>query len=104
MPRAVVLHVRWPEGYFTDKYPSSIIPGYIYSAKGEPLTFLSRLPYVPGHIVQLLLKILVGSWNHWSPQDFVPLDPQSMYLVFELGMVALRWHELLRLQICDLSL
>jgi hypothetical protein len=38
MPRAVVLHVRWPEGYFTDKYPSLVIPGYIYSAKGEPLT------------------------------------------------------------------
>jgi len=32
------LHVRWPEGYFTDKYPSLVIPGYIYSAKGEPLT------------------------------------------------------------------
>jgi hypothetical protein len=38
MPRVVVMHVRWPEGYFTDKYPLLVIPGYIYSAKGEPLT------------------------------------------------------------------
>jgi len=38
MPRVVVLHVRWPEGYFTDKYPSLVISSYVYSVKGEPLT------------------------------------------------------------------
>jgi hypothetical protein len=27
----------------TDKYPSLVIPGYIYSAKGEPLTTGSQL-------------------------------------------------------------
>ena len=37
MPRVVVLQVRWPEGYFTDKYPFGY-PRYIYSIKGEPLT------------------------------------------------------------------
>jgi len=38
MTRVVVLQVRWPEGYFTDKYPSLVISGYIYSVRGEPLT------------------------------------------------------------------
>jgi len=38
IPRVVVLHVRWPEGYFTDKYPSLVISSYVYSVKGEPLT------------------------------------------------------------------
>ena len=30
MPRVVVLHVRWPEGYFTDKYPFGYLK-YVYS-------------------------------------------------------------------------
>jgi hypothetical protein len=62
------------------------------------------LPCVPGHIVQFLLQILIGSWSRWSPKGFVPLVPQSSYLLFELGIVALRGQELLRLQVCDLSL
>jgi hypothetical protein len=36
MPRAVILHVSNPKT--TDKYPSLVIPGYIYSARREPLT------------------------------------------------------------------
>jgi hypothetical protein len=36
MSRAVVLHVNNPK--ITNKYPSLVIPGYIYSVKGEPLT------------------------------------------------------------------
>jgi len=38
MARVVVLQVRWPEGYFTDKYPVGY-PRYIYSVKEEPLTW-----------------------------------------------------------------
>jgi hypothetical protein len=40
MPRIGIMHVRWPEGYFTDKDPSLVILGYIYSVKGKPLTIL----------------------------------------------------------------
>jgi hypothetical protein len=46
MARAGVLHVRWPEGYFTDKDPSLVIPGYIYSVKGEPLTRKALLAFI----------------------------------------------------------
>jgi len=42
MARVVVLHVRWPEGYFTDKYPSLVISGYVYSIRREPLTVKSQ--------------------------------------------------------------
>jgi hypothetical protein len=43
MPRAAVLHLRRPEGYLTEKYPSLTIPGYIYSARGKPITMRDRL-------------------------------------------------------------
>jgi hypothetical protein len=40
----------------TDKYPSLVIPGYIYSAKGEPLT-ISSLAVLP---LKAADKFIVG--------------------------------------------
>jgi hypothetical protein len=51
MPRAVVLHVSNPKT--TDKYPSLVNPGYIYSAKGEPLT----VEKIQQSNVSLVLKV-----------------------------------------------
>jgi hypothetical protein len=66
--------------------------------------FLSRLPCVPGHIVQFLLQVLVGSGGRWPSQGFVPFVPQRLYLLFQSGVIALRGQELVRLQVCDLPL
>jgi hypothetical protein len=50
------------------------------------------------------LQVLVGSWGRWPPQGFVSFVPQSLYLSFEFGMIALWGQELLRLQVCNLPL
>jgi hypothetical protein len=57
------LHVRRPEGYFTDKYPLLVIPGYIYSVRGKPLTFSS--------------SISTMYFRHWKP----PGVPERMWSV-----------------------
>jgi hypothetical protein len=44
------LHVRRPEGYFTDKYPLLVIPGYIYSVRGKPLTIDTYMRIQPEYM------------------------------------------------------
>jgi len=68
MPRAVVLHVRWSEGS-SDKYPSLVIPGYIYSAKGKPLTTIT-FENDNDVIVYAVEKIVL--YARESQQIFVP--------------------------------
>jgi hypothetical protein len=45
------LRDRWPEVYFTDKYTSLVIPGYIYSVRGKPLTETDASAYAIARIV-----------------------------------------------------
>jgi hypothetical protein len=61
MPRVAVMHVRWPEGYFTDKYPSLVISGYIYSAKGEPLTVPFLGTNASGRVRTMVVTLLTNS-------------------------------------------
>jgi hypothetical protein len=65
---------------------------------------LSGLQCVPGHIVQLLLKILIRSGCSRPTPGFVLFARQSPYLLLHHSMVALCGQELLRLQVYDLSL
>jgi len=65
MPRAGVMHVRWPEGYFTDNYPSSVIPGYIDTVKGEPLTVKPVAVY--SQFIEMCV-LAYGSIYSWQPE------------------------------------
>jgi hypothetical protein len=66
--------------------------------------FISGLLCILGHVRQFLSKFLDRPWGDWLRHGFVLFVCQSLYPLFQLGMVALWGQELLRLMVCDLPL